>query len=454
MLIIKDIQKSDGLIDRRYKLIQKIGGGGFSEVWLAQDVKVRMKVALKFYLGADNLNEEGKEMFREEFERQSQLNHENILHINHYNDELLVYYEDKELQRFEIPYLELPYCQRGAANKLVGKMSEDELWRFAKEVSSGLAYIHAHQPRPIIHQDIKPANILIDDNGHFLITDFGISVDLRATINATSTSQNEGALTREYAGKERFKNQKPVMASDIWALGATLYELATGNVPFGEWGGLAQENSKEKTPRFDKPLSSSMKELICACLSEETWDRPSALDVLEWASKKRRKGFRFSSSQLKKLAIAAALCVFVGVSTWLLWPRDKETETEGTTQLSIVSPNDKKMMDLTEEASAMVERQWTYIGDKDSAIVYAKRMAMAGELYQEALSMDSVSENQRIKAQERWAASQNIIDSNYVFFAKEEKKYRQWEAYEPADKYKQCCEELEKYVSIEITKTK
>ena len=79
---------------------------------------------------------------------------------------------------------------------------------------------------------------------------------------------------------------------------------------------------------------------------------------------------------------------------------------------------------------------------------------MAGELYQEALSMDSVSENQRIKAQERWAASQNIIDSNYVFFAKEEKKYRQWEAYEPADKYKQCCEELEKYVSIEITKTK
>ncbi|MBQ9356184.1 MAG: protein kinase family protein [Prevotella sp.] len=113
------------------------------------------------------------------------------------------------------------------------------LWKFAREVASGLAYIHSLKDksgnlRPVIHQDIKPANILIGDDDSFLITDFGISKETRATMRINGGNNvADFSLTTEYAGNERFPDSQnpypiPVMASDIWSLGASLYELAKG----------------------------------------------------------------------------------------------------------------------------------------------------------------------------------------------------------------------------------
>ena len=68
----------------------------------------------------------------------------------------------------------MPYCSNGSSATLIGKMSEKQIWHFIRDVSCGLMFLHSQNP-PIIHQDIKPDNILIGDDGKFIISDFGIS---------------------------------------------------------------------------------------------------------------------------------------------------------------------------------------------------------------------------------------------------------------------------------------
>lgn len=456
MLTIKDIQEKEGLIDRHYRLLEKIGGGGFSEVWLAQDEKSGIQVALKIYMGAGFLNEEGKEMFRDEFVRVSKLTHGNIVRINHFDDEMhILFSSSNKEEKIDIPYLELPYYSNGSATKFIGDIDEDTLWRFAGQVASGLAYIHQlkkdGKPKPIIHSDIKPANVLIGDDGTFMITDFGISVDLRATIRPGKNIDQDSGLTPEYADKDRHKGLKPVMATDIWALGASLFELATGDVPFGRMGGLTQESSSQKRPPIKQQLSSSLKELIWACLEENPWDRPSALEIVEWARRRKRPVPR--PSWIKKAAIAGVAIAVAGTTWWFwpngVWPKGKKgTETETRR----IPQRDSIMLAKTDEASYIVKSQWEYSNKEnmDSAVVCASKLADAGKQYHEAIAVDSLLESTISEAAHRWENSQVIIDDAYKFFTTKEQSYRDIEADEPAEKYARCREIIKEYVSTEI----
>lgn len=138
------------------------------------------------------------------------------------------------------------FCKNGSAFKyLVGEelITETECWHLLHDVAEGLAYLHAKIP-PVIHQDIKPDNILINDEGGFMITDFGISARVRSTLRRNQGEMSSGG-TLAYMGPERFgPSPAPIMASDIWSLGATLYELMTGMPPYGEHGGVLQKTEQ------------------------------------------------------------------------------------------------------------------------------------------------------------------------------------------------------------------
>lgn len=237
MVNLKQLFDSHQLFDGRYELKKRLGGGGFSEVWLAYDSKSQNEVALKVYVQAGNLDDDGLEMFRREFSLVCNFNHSNILRPFSY-----------EIAD-GLPYLVLPFCPKGSCCSLVGAMSEDEVWHFIENVSSGLQYLHSYPGKPVIHQDIKPDNILIDATGQYLITDFGISIGLRNTLSGKSANENNGSGTLSYMAPERFdsNNGGPVMANDIWSLGATLFELATGDVPFGDFGGMTQCKMHSRT---------------------------------------------------------------------------------------------------------------------------------------------------------------------------------------------------------------
>ena len=258
------------LLDDRYRLERFIGSGTFGEVWVAMDRATDIEVAIKVYVSMD---EKGLEEFKKEFQISFELNHSNLLHANY----LGVNPEDKR------PFLVMPYCPEGSVSKFAGQMSEEDLWRFIRDVASGLAYLHSQQP-PIIHQDIKPDNILIMKNGDFVVTDFGISKQLRATLRKSAVSLNSaGAIS--YMGPERFSKQyQAVKASDVWSLGVSIFELATNEMPFCGMGGSLLKQGAE-IPDLPDDFSPMLNMVCQSCLAKETWDRPTAQQLADFAAK-------------------------------------------------------------------------------------------------------------------------------------------------------------------------
>lgn len=265
------MQYTEGyILDGRYEFQRYVGSGTFGEVWVAVDKATDIEVAIKVYVSMD---EKGLEDFKKEFQISFELNHTNLLHANY----LGVNSDDKR------PYLVMPFCPEGSVNKFMGQMSEENLWRFIRDVASGLAYLHAQNP-PIIHQDIKPDNILILKNGDFVITDFGISKQLRATMKKSARSLNSaGAIS--YMGPERFSKQyHAVKASDIWSLGVSIFELATGELPFCGMGGSLQKQGADM-PELPEEFSETLDFVCQSCMAKQPWERPTAQQLAEFAGK-------------------------------------------------------------------------------------------------------------------------------------------------------------------------
>lgn len=252
-------------IKDRYTLKEFKGSGSFGEVWLAHDELLDSDVAVKIYI---SLDPRGVEEFKSEYITTQGISHPNLL--------TTTYFDVWE----QHPFLVMKYCAKGSSSALAGKIEEYELWQFIHDVAAGLNYLHS-MPEPIIHQDIKPDNILVDDTDHYLITDFGISKKIRSTMRKQSR-RAIGAGAAAYMGPERFEsNPAPVKASDIWSLGASIYELATGELPFCGLGGGMQRNGAEM-PTLDSKWSKDMIMVMQSCLAKETWDRPTAQQLEEY----------------------------------------------------------------------------------------------------------------------------------------------------------------------------
>lgn len=256
--------------DNHYTLIRQLGRGGFSEVWLAHDGYMDIDVAIKIYAPGQGMDTNSINEFRREITGVFQLNHPNLLCPKH-----LGIWEN-------MPYLIMAYCPAGSCLKFVGNIAESEIWHLIHDVAAGLAYLHE---KDIVHQDIKPDNILIDTEGNYLITDFGISTRARSTLRKSVMSTTNSAGTLAYMGPERFSTQPaPTKASDIWSLGAMLYELLEGVTPFPPDLGGSMLNAGAAIPAINAPVSENLKQTIYKMLSKETWDRPTATTLVQWAS--------------------------------------------------------------------------------------------------------------------------------------------------------------------------
>ncbi|OYT16671.1 MAG: hypothetical protein B7C24_06660 [Bacteroidetes bacterium 4572_77] len=255
----------------RYRLIKKLGSGGFSVVWLADDTMAGdAKIAIKIYAPDKGLDKDGIDNFRKEYAITLDLNHSSLLSSKHFdvND--------------GSPYLIMQYMSSGSALKLIENIDEQRLGKFIYQVSSGLAYLHSNEPA-IVHQDIKPDNVLISSKDDFLLTDFGISTRVRRTL--TKSVGNVGySGTIAYVPPERYmRNPKPQPAGDIFAFGVMLFEMMTGYLPWNEQGGLGFV-STQIIPPIDAPgFSHELKDLSVACMSFEHEQRPLASEISLYA---------------------------------------------------------------------------------------------------------------------------------------------------------------------------
>lgn len=315
------------LFHDRYFLERLLGRGNFSEVWLAKDTKTDIQVALKIYAPATGLDDAGLNVFAREFSLVVNANHKNLLKP--------LYYDSCDRK----PYLVLPYCKNGSIMKDVGKFTEKDAWRLFRDVASGLAWLHGMNP-PVIHQDIKPDNIMIGENGDFMITDFGVSTHLKSTLRKSLSSAFSSAGTIAYMAPERFgKDNTPIMANDVYSLGATVFEMLTGDAPFGNDGGLVQKKGAD-VPELKGDYSLAMKKVMDRCLRLNPWERPTAEQLEKYAEEGLRGGtVRMADEKtfwgkFKWAIIAMVVLVVAGVTGGGIYMSNKSAEQQMILQVN------------------------------------------------------------------------------------------------------------------------
>ncbi len=247
------------LFHNRYKLILALGSGASADVWKAEDTKANnLLVGLKIFSQHSEMDSYGLQNFEREFTTVYNIRHSNLLPPTGYD-----ICEGR-------PYLVMQYCENGSCSSMIGRMEEEDIIKFLHDVAAGLEHLHDNN---IIHQDIKPDNILLDDNCNFMVTDFGISVNAD---NGVYDSNGMSGGTRAYMGPERFEGITN-NASDMWSLGATAVEMLLGEPPFGEHGGLLQAEG-EALPDLP-PLQPEVKDMILRCLEKDPAKRIKANEI-------------------------------------------------------------------------------------------------------------------------------------------------------------------------------
>lgn len=269
--------KQNDVFGGRYRLTRKLGIGGFSEVWQAEDEMTEgTVVAVKIYAPEKGLDEYGLKQFRREYSLTQPLNHPHLLKASYFD------IADGS------PFLVMPFCPHGSVGHQLmdrGSFGEKEIAQIVYEVAGGLSYLHS---KDIVHQDIKPDNILIDDDNKYLLTDFGISSRMRSTLRKATTVS--GALTVAYAPPERFdQNPQNTAAGDVFSMGVMLYELAEGDVPWMGSGGVSLL-SGSKPPMLSDKFSPEFAKLVQACLALRMQERPTAAQLQESAQQYLRTG--------------------------------------------------------------------------------------------------------------------------------------------------------------------
>ncbi len=270
----------------RYKLIDKVGIGGMSTVYVARDLKTNAIVAIKVLHPQFAIDKNFINRFFREIKIIATLNHPNILKLYDYG------------VVEGTPYFVTEYIQGKTLKELLNegkKFSIKEVIRIIIEVLKALS--HANSKGVIAHRDIKPGNIMIDKDGNIKLMDFGI-----AKFEGTQITQDTIMYTPTYASPEQIKGENVDIRSDLYSLGCTFYELLTGRPPFLGTNAInisfKHINEQPQPPsNFNKEVSKDLDNIILKLLSKNPSDR---YQTPEQVINDLEKGFSIKKSSLVK----------------------------------------------------------------------------------------------------------------------------------------------------------
>jgi len=243
----------------RYRLIEEIGRGGMGKVLKALDTKVRAKVALKVV--RSDIRERPKmiERFRNELKLARQITHKNVCRMYDLGEEE------------GTVFISMEYVSGESLDKIIhmtGPLPPETVFNYCRQAAEGLAEAHK---LGVVHRDLKPHNIMIDEAGTVKIMDFGIALSIE-----TKGLTKDGALigTPEYMSPEQAQGKNVDNRSDMYSLGIVMYEMLTGKVPFtGDTPFAIALRQKDEAPvppmALDDRILESLNNIILKCLEKD-----------------------------------------------------------------------------------------------------------------------------------------------------------------------------------------
>ena len=199
-------------IGGRYRLIEPLGHGAMSAVWLAEDSELERRVAVKLLSPTAD-----RARFEREARAAAALSHPNLCALYDYGES------------GGKPFMVLEYLAGGSLEdrlKATLRLADDEVMRVAAEIAAGLAHAHG---RGLVHRDLKPANVLFDSEGRAKIADFGIA---RMGTSGTLTEAGTVLGTASYISPEQAGGLPAGPSSDVYSFGVILFRMLTGRLPF------------------------------------------------------------------------------------------------------------------------------------------------------------------------------------------------------------------------------
>ena len=299
-------------LGRRYRILRLLGSGGMGQVYLARDGELDREVALKLIRPDLSENPTILGRFKREVQLSSKVTHRNVLRVHDLSESDGVFFLTMEYVR-----------GRDLATLLrkEGLLPIERVVRIFREVCEGLAAAHDQQ---VLHRDLKPQNILVDEADQVRLTDFGLAKSLEA-VGLTETGALMG--TPDYISPEQIKGRPADERSDIYALGVILYQLLTGSMPFRgqtSWEVALQRLQKQPTPasRLNPKTPKYLQQILERCMAVDPSLRYPAVRAiladLEHAAPQASfvHGLRMRRKRLLTPAVAVVLLFLVG---WMGW---------------------------------------------------------------------------------------------------------------------------------------
>ena len=251
-------------------MLEELGRGGMGEVYRVKDQKLDEEMALKIVKPEIAAHKGTIERFKNELKLSRKIGHRHVCRMYDLNEE------------GEIPYITMEYVQGEDLKTTIrkkGQFEETELIAIAKQVCEGLAEAHE---LGVVHRDLKPQNIMLDENGKAKIMDFGIA---RLVESSGLTQSGVMIGTPDYMSPEQAEGIEVDQRSDIYSLGVILYEMVTGGVPFkGDTAFSVALKHKTKLPqdprKLNPEISENLSRLILICMEKNRERRYQSAQAL------------------------------------------------------------------------------------------------------------------------------------------------------------------------------